>query len=124
MTAVSVQDRDGAVPLIHAAHDRRPPIAKILVDDAYTGEASTSAEHRSPGTKRHPRLLGGFVGGIWLRDRKEIRTYSSEVLAKLAFEPGPLEKVLELPVIGIYRRNNRPVSSWLSRSFGNFADIY
>jgi putative transposase len=44
VTAASVQDRDGSIPLIHAAHDRFPTIEKILVDGAYVGEVIKNAE--------------------------------------------------------------------------------
>jgi putative transposase len=38
VSSASVQDRDGAVPLIHAAHESFPSIEKILLDSAYVGE--------------------------------------------------------------------------------------
>jgi hypothetical protein len=44
VTAASVQDRDGAVPLIHAAHRLYPTIDRILVDGAYVGEVVEQAE--------------------------------------------------------------------------------
>jgi putative transposase len=43
VTAASVQDRDGAVPLIFAANSEYPTIQKILVDGAYTGEVIAQA---------------------------------------------------------------------------------
>ena len=41
VTVASVQDRDGAVPLIRIAHKVFPTITKILVDGAYVGEVIT-----------------------------------------------------------------------------------
>ena len=47
VTAASVQDRDGAAPLIHAAHGRHPTVTGILVGGAYTGEATAEAMART-----------------------------------------------------------------------------
>jgi putative transposase len=44
VTIASVQDRDGAVPLIHAAHRLYPTIEKILVDGAYTVQVIEQTE--------------------------------------------------------------------------------
>lgn len=44
VTSASVQDRDGAVPLICAAHSEYPTIQKILVDGAYVGDVIDQAE--------------------------------------------------------------------------------
>ena len=44
VSSASVQDRDGAVPVIHAARDSFPTIEKILVDGAYVGEVVDQAE--------------------------------------------------------------------------------
>jgi len=43
VSSASVQDRDGAVPLIHAARESFPSIEKILVDGAYVGEVINDA---------------------------------------------------------------------------------
>jgi transposase len=43
VSSASVQDRDGAVPLIHAARESFPTIEKILVDGAYVGEVINDA---------------------------------------------------------------------------------
>ena len=37
VTAASVQDRDGAVPVIREAHREYPTLAKVWVDGAYNG---------------------------------------------------------------------------------------
>lgn len=39
-----MQDRNGAVPLVQAAHSAYPTIQKILVDGAYVGEVIAQAE--------------------------------------------------------------------------------
>lgn len=38
-----MQDRDGAIPLIHEAHAAYPTIVKILVDGAYVGQVIDTA---------------------------------------------------------------------------------
>lgn len=43
VTPASVQDRDGAVPLIHKARTAFPTILKILVDGAYVGHVIDNA---------------------------------------------------------------------------------
>jgi putative transposase len=62
VTAANVQDRDGAVPLIHAAHRLFPTITKILVDGAYVGEVIGQAEAATgidvEVTKRNEQVRG------------------------------------------------------------------
>lgn len=43
VTPANVQDRDGAIPLIHEAHAAYPTIVKILVDGAYVGQVIDTA---------------------------------------------------------------------------------
>jgi transposase len=44
VTSASVQDRDGAIPLIHAAREKYPTVEKILVDGAYVGDVIDQAK--------------------------------------------------------------------------------
>jgi transposase len=57
-----MQDRDGAVPLIHAAAENFPTIKKILVDGAYVGqvinEAASSTGIPVEVTKRNEETKG------------------------------------------------------------------
>jgi transposase len=57
-----VQDRDGAVPLIHAARESFPSIEKILVDGAYVGEVINDAASATgitvEVTKRNEQVKG------------------------------------------------------------------
>jgi transposase len=62
VSSASVQDRDGAVPLIRAAHQSFPSIEKILVDGAYVGEVINDAASAMgitvEVTKRNERVKG------------------------------------------------------------------
>lgn len=62
VSSASTQDRDGAVPLIHAARDSFPTIEKILVDGAYVGEVIHDAEQSTGITvevsKRNDQVKG------------------------------------------------------------------
>jgi putative transposase len=68
VTVASVQDRDGAVPLIHAAHTDFGTISKILVDGAYVGHVIDEAEAATgidvEVTKRNEEARG-FVPVRW-----------------------------------------------------------
>jgi transposase len=62
VTPANVQDRDGAVPLIHLAALLYPTIVKILVDGAYVGSVIDQAA-AAPGiavevTKRNEQVKG------------------------------------------------------------------
>jgi putative transposase len=62
VSSASVQDRDGAVPLIHAARESFPSIEKILVDGAYVGEVINDAASATgitvEVTKRNEQVKG------------------------------------------------------------------
>jgi putative transposase len=62
VTVAGVQDRDGAVPLIHTAHNLFPTITKILVDGAYVGDVIDKAAAETgidvEVTKRNEQVRG------------------------------------------------------------------
>jgi len=62
VTPANVQDRDGAVPLIHNARSAYPTIRKILVDGAYVGNVIDDAETETgivvEVTKRNEQVKG------------------------------------------------------------------
>jgi len=62
VSPASVQDRDGAVPLIHAAHTAFGTIRKILVDGAYVGGVIDDAQAATgitvEVTKRNEQVRG------------------------------------------------------------------
>ena len=62
VSSASVQDRDGAVLLIHAAGESFPTIERILVDGAYVGEVINDAESATgiavEVTKRNEQVKG------------------------------------------------------------------
>jgi putative transposase len=94
VTSASIQDRDGAVPVLRSAAASYPTLKKVLVDGAYTGDriASTSAQtnievemvKRSDVAKGfvpvHKRWIGertfGWLGR-WRRTSKDYERYAS-----------------------------------------------
>jgi transposase len=62
VTLANVQDRDGAVPLIHKARTAYPTLRKILVDGAYVGNVIDDAETETgivvEVTKRNEQVKG------------------------------------------------------------------
>jgi transposase len=93
VSSASVQDRDGAVPLIHAARESFPSIEKILVDGADMGEVindAASATGITVEVTKRDEQVKGFVPAAkrwsvertlgWLgryrRTRKDYERYS------------------------------------------------
>jgi len=76
VSSASVQDRDGAVPLIHAASDLYPDIQKILVDGAYVGAVIDQAAEQTGIAVEVTKRSDNIKGFVPVRKRRAVeRTF-------------------------------------------------